>query len=529
MQAKQLLPYLFLLCFFLPFTIISLQTTKKTKLQNILERLEKEDEIESAITILELVISYQPQTTYFLQLASLLKKKKRYQAAIDHLENARAQDPKNNEILVALIEVYRAERNYQMMEIVLEQIEPKTKLETIKKKYEIAALYNGKKQHEKAVVIYEELLSVMPKNKTVLLHYAYTLRCLERIAEARYYFQKVIDLESNNQVALFSKSLAELTDGNYQDGFKGYELRRGYLKTVSENIYTKKPLWDGKRSLAGKKILVYAEQGLGDTIQFIRFLECLKREGAYVIFAVQSRLFTFIQNAYPYIDQLITLKDPAPEHDLYAPLMTLPTLFNISVGTIPSNNTPYLFPDAQLLTQWKTILEKDQNVKIGICFQASNLNLNLFSGPMTSNRSLDISVILDTLSDIPNVSFYSLQKGNGQEMAESHDNLVVFDETFDTDNGAFMDSAAIIPHLDLVISVDTSVAHLAGALGAKTFILLPKPADWRWMYNRSDCPWYKDVTLFRQQKSGDWSTTLEKLKEAVQALVFTNSQFLYKQ
>lgn len=499
-------------------------TLNETHLIQIINRLEKDNEIEIAISILEVIIKTTKNKDMFhakilFLLAKLLKKTKKIDEALRYLEEAYQYDPENYDVVIAMSEIYRSQQKFDLVEMLIASIHSDNPTIKVKVLFETAALLNAKNQYEDALEIYEALLRSLPNNGTLLHNYAYTLRALGRLSEAIFFYEQAAIEGNNNEMSLFAKALAELTNGNFKDGFVGYELRRKHLKTVAERLYTQKPQWNGKDSLIGKKVLVFAEQGLGDTFQFIRYAKVLKKSGAYVIVAVQDRLKNIIQLC-PYIDEIIKLKDTAPEHDCYVPLMSLPKIFGTTVGSIPCSETAYLYAHPNLVSKWQKQLSSNKNMKIGICFHGSGQMINPLGGIITSNRSITITHLVEALASIEGVTLYSLQQfvGLDQLTKEVQEKIVVFDENFDKTEGAFMDTAAVIQNLDLVISVDTSVAHLAGGLHVPTFILLPKLADWRWMINRNDSPWYETVTLFRQTEYNNWESVIERLREAVTTL-----------
>lgn len=482
----------------------------------IAEKLEKDNELEIAISILKAVekeIS-SPKVSFFI--GKLLKNLKKHEEALEYLDKAYAQDPTNAEALLYQIEVYRAMQKLDKVEELLGIIKSDNPTIQVKIMFERAGLHNAKDRPEEALKIYEHLLRILPDNKTILCNYAYTLRILERVPEAVIYYDKAIESDPSYGVARFAKALTSLTNGDFLDGFAGYELRRKFLKTPSETLYTKKTLWDGKTSIKNKRIFVYAEQGLGDTFQFIRYAHVLKKYEAYVILAVQKRLKEII-SLCPYIDEVITTQEEAPEHDFYAPLMSLPAILKTTIGTIPCAGSSYLFAEEKLVEYWGEKLKEDENFKIGINFQGSGHYINPFSGPVTSHRGIPAKDLIEALFQIPNVTIYCLQRISGlDELTDELKNkIVLFDADFDQKHGAFMDTAAVMKHLDLVISIDTSIVHLAGGLQVPTLLLLPKSCDWRWMLNRNDTPWYSTVRLIRQKENKNWNYVISQIKKEV--------------
>jgi len=378
-------------------------------------------------------------------------------------------------------------------------------------------------RNEEALVLYQELLKVRPQDTGMLYNTAFTLKKLGRIADAMPYYHATLTRNPHHTEAKFSLGLAYLTLGNFKEGWPLYESRWQRNSQLSPRNFSQ-PQWDGS-SLEGKTLLIHAEQGLGDTFQFIRYVrEVKERYNGRIIFAAQRPLHTIISRCCPYIDQVVTLASLPTSFDVQIPLMSLPLLFNTEESTIPSR-IPYIFPDQGLVEHWKNLLAKDKNVKIGICYQGNNKYSTAQLRAAVAAKSLPVHKFA-SLSELDGITLYCLQKETGTEQLKNISprfTLYQFDETFDNNNGRFMDTAAVIKNLDLVITVDTSIAHLAAAIGTPTWIILPEPADWRWMLKRSDTPWYSNVRLFRQPKTGDWNTVIQTVKEEL-TIFITNKQ-----
>ena len=310
--------------------------------------------------------------------------------------------------------------------------------------------------------------------------------------------------------AHWNRSLVWLLEGNFAQGWAEYEWR-WKLKTFSTRA-TNRPLWDGS-PLAGRTILLDAEQGLGDTLQFIRFAPLVQQRGGRVIAVCQKPLMQILSSC-PGIDRLVAQGEPAPDFDVYTPLLSLPKLFFTTLATVPAQ-IPYLHADPYLVERWGRELASIEAFKVGIAWKGSAKNR------MDQQRSIPLAAF-EPLARVPGVQLISLQKGEGSEQlrdAAGRFNVIDLAERLDETSGAFMDTAAVIEHLDLVVTCDTSLAHLAGALGAPSWIALALSPDWRWLLARDDTPWYPTVKLFRKTSVGDWSDVFKRMTAALEAAV----------
>jgi tetratricopeptide (TPR) repeat protein len=386
--------------------------------------------------------------------------------------------------------------------------------------FEYANALNTINNTQKALDIYLQLLKYRPTDSAILYNTAYTFKKLGHLDQAMPYYEKTLQQNPQHAEAHFSLGLALLMKGDFDRGWQEYEWRwKRNTQLMPRNF--NKPLWDGS-SLHGKTILIHAEQGLGDTFQFIRYVKIVKEQyHGTVLVAVQRPLFDIISRCCPYIDQVTTLDHIPSTFDVHIPLMSLPLILKTKEDTIP-HDIPYIIPDQTLIASWEKKLAQDTSFKVGLCWQGNSNYSTLFLRAVVAAKSINVNMFAP-LSTIPGVTFYSLQKETGMDqLATLHENfkLITFDEDFDKNNGRFMDTAAVMKNLDLIITVDTSIAHLTGALGVPVWVMLPEPADWRWMLNRSDSPWYPcNMRLFRQSASGDWETVIKTMTYELQKLV----------
>jgi tetratricopeptide (TPR) repeat protein len=383
---------------------------------------------------------------------------------------------------------------------------------------ELANTLNIMDHNERALELYMKALELDPTQTSALYNFGFTLRKKDRILEAITVYKKALESDPLYALAHFSLATALLTLGDFKQGLKEYEWRFAAYNEKQEK-YTF-PLWDGSR-LNGKTILVYAEQGLGDTILFSRYIPMLIAQGAHVVFQVQNQLKKLFSLAKQF-GTVIDRTEVVPPCDVQAPLMSLPYLCNTTLETIPTQSS-YLETDPHLVSYWKSYLSHDDNFKVGICWQGNGRYPSHALQKLVEKKSIPLA-LLAKLSTIPGVSLYSLQRVDGCEQLKTLPTTYTvhqFGPDFDIINGSFIDTSAVMKNLDLVISVDTSIGHLAGSLGIPTWIVLPRPADWRWLMYRSDTPWYPSVRLFRQTIIDDWSNVISLIEHAVQSLVST--------
>jgi len=355
---------------------------------------------------------------------------------------------------------------------------------------------------EDAVASCDEALRLRPLDAKSHMNRGNALSSLGRFEEAIACYDLAIRLQPDYSNAHWNRSLAWLAYGDFESGWPEYEWR--WRRAESKEKFFRQPRWDGN-SPDGKTILLWCEQGVGDTIQFVRYASTLKDRGATVWLQAPEKLIPLLSTCQG-IARVFPEGTPSPsEFDVHAPLMSLPLLCGTTLNTIPSIN-PYLSADSKLIEQWQQELAKSAHMKIGIAWQGNPKHR------FDQHRSLSLHWF-QTLADIEGIELYSLQKGFGTEQIKAarfpiHD----LGSRLDERSIAFEDTAAVMHALDLVITCDTALGHLAGALGTRTWIALSSPADWRWLQEVEDTPWYSSVRLFRQSKLGEWGAVFERMR-----------------
>jgi tetratricopeptide (TPR) repeat protein len=365
-----------------------------------------------------------------------------------------------------------------------------------------------------AVACNERAVELNPNFAEAHVNLGNALKEQGKFDEAIAAYRKALELKPDYALGHWNLSVVALLLGDWQLGWQEYEWRF-QVKDFPNRIFSK-PAWDGQ-PVHGKTILLYSEQGLGDTIQFVRYAPLVKQLGGNVILQCHKALFQLLQGL-PGVDHLITDTDEPPTYDTHAAILSLPGIFKTTNETIPAP-VPYLSASSPLIEKWKTRLAAYDGFKIGINWQGSVT----FRGDRF--RSIPLRNFTP-LSQVPNVHLISLQKGVGtKQLTEVRNLFPVIDlaDELDQDSGPFMDTAAVMKNLDLVVTSDTSIAHLAGALGVPTWVALPAVPDWRWQLSRPDNPWYPTLRLFRKSTE-TWKPVFQEMEQALRQMADVHSQ-----
>lgn len=364
------------------------------------------------------------------------------------------------------------------------------------------------RRYEETLPWFDRALALLPGSVTVLLSKATMLARLLRLDEALAVCAQVRAIAPGNADAVFLLSELQLLTGDFEAGWVAREARWKTRATLGYPKLTQ-PMWLGDGPVDGKTILVFADEGLGDTIQFVRYIPMLAARGARVIFLVDDPLVSLLSGLSG-VSRLLRNSEPLPDFDLHCPLGSLPLAFQTRLETIPTD--VYLPRPAEAQVQaWESRLlhrlgPRDR-LRVGLTWSG---NPNHWDD---HNRSLQLQK-LSPLLDL-DVAFVSLQKDPRPDDSALLEKADIVDLTAHLTD--LEETAALMSCLDLVISVDTSVAHLASALGRPTWILLPYKPDWRWLLGREDSPWYSSVRLFRQDERRDYARVIERVREALQA------------
>ena len=344
-----------------------------------------------------------------------------------------------------------------------------------------------------------------------------TLRDLKLMTDAQTAYNKAIALKPDYADAYWNQSLLLLSRGDFEQGWKLFEWR---WKSVLQDLKREfpQPLWLGGEPLAGKAIFLYGEQGLGDSIQFCRYAKMVADLGARVILEVPKPLVSLLCGLAG-VSELVEWGAPLPAFDFQCPLLSLPLAFNTTVSTIPAN-VPYLTADVAKSRYWREKLGETSKLRVGLVWAGGFRPDQPELWSLNKRRNIPLAQLAPLKHS--GIEFFSLQKGQPAEsdlaalMRQNWDGPRLIDFTNELHD--FSDTAALIDNLDLIISVDTSIAHLAGALAKPVWILNRYDIDWRWLTDRDDSPWYPTATLFTQQQIGDWAGVVRNVKNALWGL-----------
>ncbi|QOX80327.1 hypothetical protein FY034_15745 [Trichlorobacter lovleyi] len=369
--------------------------------------------------------------------------------------------------------------------------------------YNLGILYLTQQDYIQAEHAFTHCLRFEPHLLEARLNQAFAIQEQGMIREAHDQYQAILQTDPGCTEARFNRACLQLLQGTFASALDDYELRF----TTNDPVISRHqdiPAWSGAPR-PGLRLLIHAEQGYGDTIQMLRYLPLLVQKGIQVILEVPTAL-SVICSTIPSLS-CIERGSPLPEIDCRLPIMSLPRIFHTQLHTIPAD-VPYLHADQELIQAWKRRLPDTTKIRVGLAWAGR------FDLPVNRKRSCP-PAFLQPLLEVERVQFISLQLSppDGFQLHDSH--LLDYSSEL-TD---FSQTAALVANLDLVITIDTSVAHLAGALGVPVWLVLPKVPDWRWLLDRDDSPWYPSMRLFRQPTSGDWKTVINSVTTELQCYV----------
>jgi predicted negative regulator of RcsB-dependent stress response len=445
-------------------------------------------------------------------LASALKETNRPAEAIACYEKALAIDPRLVAAHFGLGVIYQAKEQFDKAQAAYRRTVA-LKPDHAAAHNNLGTIYRNQGQLAEAIRSFERTLEFHPDSGEALSNLGNVFMVQGRRTEAMICYDQALRAAPHYAQAHTNRALARLASGHFIDGWPEYEWRWQCPDFTPHGH--REPLWDGS-PLGSRTLLVHAEQGLGDTLLFARYVPLVEAQQGRVVFEVQKQLVPLLKQSG--VPGVVARGEPLPTCDLQIPLLSMPLAFGTKYDAVPCD-VPYLSADPRLVDHWRTILADNDKFKVAIAWQGSVT--------YRSDRFRSIPLQQFAPLAIDGVQLISVQRGPGSEqIGELEHSFPVrtLGESFDRDHGAFMDTAAVFKNVDLVITSDTSVAHLAGALGVPTWVALPIGPDWRWHIDRDDSPWYPTMRLFRQTTFNEWPEVFQRIANALQEIAATNKQ-----
>jgi Flp pilus assembly protein TadD len=499
----------------------------------------RQGDAESALRLLEKAVQYAPLVPAYRYLLGIAQvRHKLYGLAISNLREVVRLDGSNVDYLLSLGEVLMTEKPLEAIPFLARAVALGSKAPEAYSK--LAALLLDKQEPEEALRVcdlglktceahagivgsrglalsslgrYEEALeglqraeALLPRDATTALGIGTVLIALGRVVEARSYMERAASLDPNSAEARFGLGLTLLLLGHYREGFREYEARWRTRQMMGRQSNFAGPVWDGSE-LQGRRVLLHPEQGAGDTIQFVRYAGFVRARGGRVVLLVPPalvRLMSWLGDC-----EVATLGGSVPAtYDVHCALLSLPRIAGTEVDTVPAP-AQFVVP-SEMKEKWNGILGEKLGLRVGIVWAGNANHRN------DRNRSLACRLFAPLL-EIAGAQWFSLQVGpSAGQLAEDGTRNKIRDLAPELTD--YAETAAAISQLDLVISADTSVAHLAGSLGKAVWMLTPFAPDWRWLLDRDDSPWYPSMRLFRQQAVGDWENVMQSVAESLRRL-----------
>ena len=441
----------------------------------------------------------------YLSLGLVYEQSKKFEKAIDCYNAAIKIDPKDIKPYLSLATLYKEQLEYEEAIKVYQQgliNNPSNHIILSN----LGNLFYLQHKYEDAIISHQRAVKSKPDSYEVQFNFANTLLNSGKYTEAIEAYRKTSELKPNFYRAKVSLGSTLLSMANFEEGFKEYNHRIYEDKNFQSVLDKKNLIWNGQ-NIENKKILVIADDGLGNTLQFSRYLEILSQLNCKIIFKCQDELHHFFEDMM-HIEEIIGLENNFQDFDYWVPLQNLIYLLTPDLTANCPLPSVLKINDNKLL-EWETLIALDDKIKVGLNWQGSKAN------PRVASNSINLDFFKNIVSN-ESASFISLQKGvaaSDIEKLQLQKNIINYDMLMDTSSKKFLDSAAIIKYLDLVITTDTSIAHLAGTLGTQTWLLLPKVSDWRWLNSKDETIWYDNFRIYRQRKQGDWQEVFSRVEK----------------
>ncbi|WP_414040083.1 tetratricopeptide repeat protein [Acidithiobacillus sp. M4-SHS-6] len=463
--------------------------------------LSQNGDLQTAEQLLQRALAIQPEyVVAWSNLGYILSEMERFEEAEQALRQALAINPDYSVALLNITVPLQKRGAFQESERLLRHLltlEPGHIDATLNL---FVSLFSQQREDEAENVL-RQLIHEQPHCAEAMSKLGIYLFQHERLDEAEKWLRKAHEISGGAAEPAFDLSTFLLLNGEYREGFALYDSRFQVKSNNNPQRFAQAP-WDGS-DLAGKTILVHAEQGFGDMLQCARYLPLIQERGGRVILETRPALYRLFEQS-ELADQLCVEGDPLPDFDTYIPFMSLPRAFGTELGSIPQQS-PYLFVSNTLDKEWEQRLSHISGFRVGLVWAGNPLHKN------DDARSIPLEQ-LAPLAALPGIQLISLQKGAGEkQIPDGPFPIHPLGESIQD----FADTAAILKHLDLLVCVDTSIAHLAGAMHIQTCLLLAKSPDWRWLLDRQDSPWYSSLRLFRQQENDSWENVISEVRQYI--------------
>ncbi|WP_082078820.1 tetratricopeptide repeat protein [Bradyrhizobium sp. LTSP849] len=468
--------------------------------RNLALALEQDGELAEALSVCRHAVELQPDDLEaYLVMASLLLKLERTDQAVSMYQLAALAAPARSDVqaslAAALVRQGRLDEASAACQKAIE-LSP----QNVGAHLNLGIIHSKRDDFEGAVELYRKAIRLDPNSPEVSTNLSIALSNLGQGEAAIEASRHAVDLRPADPMLHYNLAMLLLLAGDLKEGFREFEWRHSHPAPRFRPGTFKVPRWSGERR-NGRTLLIHAEQGLGDTLHFARFVPAAAATEGPVVLQVQPQLVELLRDSLDVT--VISRNEPEPPFDLHVPLMSLAYELGATIETIPPAR-PYLEVAPARIAEWQRRLAKYSGLKVGVVWAGNPGHLH------DRKRSLPVEALLPCLQ-VPGVQLFSLQKevrtSDRQALERLKDSVVDLAPLLTN----FAETAAAASAMDLVITVDTAVAHLAGALGKPTWILLPHILDWRWFYRREDSPWYPTVRLFRQPRPGDWESVLNRL------------------
>jgi tetratricopeptide (TPR) repeat protein len=474
---------------------------------NLAQLLLEQGPVEGAIAHLEQILNQAPQLLQVkMTLAAALEQSGDGQKAVAVYREVLAAQPNYLEVLnnlgTLLLELGQPSEALALLKQAV-QLAPRQPL--VQNSFGLALEAAG--QYSAARTAFELAASLAPTYADPLVNLGQMLKARGDRPAAQQAYLAALQRQPGYPLARYAQGELNLQLGNWPEGFRDYEARLELTRSASVGT---NPVWDGQTNLSGKTLLVNSLQGQGDAIMMVRFLPQLAEQGVTVLLRVVPSLQRLFGNVTG-VSQVLTIADDLPAYDAVVDLMSLPHLLELEVSALPVSTSYLRGGELPRLPE-----QGRSGPRIGLVW-ASSQQQRWSLRQSSERRSCSLALMLEALKDLP-LDVYSLQVGPGSNDRPTADQSMTDLSPLIED---FADTAALIQQLDLVISVDTAVAHLTGALGKPVWTLLPFDADWRWLLERSDSPWYPSMKLFRQPAPGDWTSVLASIRQALETQILT--------